>query len=60
MFRGSNNLLSSYCLSLPYRLTALIVPLPDFEVKVERRGSIAVCSSSSPGSTKDDSDHGGK
>ncbi|XP_055769401.1 NGFI-A-binding protein 2-like isoform X2 [Salvelinus fontinalis] len=32
----------------------------DFEVKVERRGSIAVCSSSSPGSTKDYSDHGGK
>nr|XP_046167916.1 NGFI-A-binding protein 2 isoform X1 [Oncorhynchus gorbuscha]XP_046167917.1 NGFI-A-binding protein 2 isoform X1 [Oncorhynchus gorbuscha] len=32
----------------------------DFEVKVERRGSIAVCSSSSPGSTKDDSDHRGK
>ncbi|CAB1353911.1 unnamed protein product [Coregonus sp. 'balchen'] len=47
-------------LSRPYRLTALIVPLPDFEVKVERRSSVAVCSSSSPGSTKDDSDRRGK
>ncbi|KAL0978222.1 hypothetical protein UPYG_G00167660 [Umbra pygmaea] len=32
----------------------------DFECKAERRGSVAGCRSSSPGSTKDDSDHGGK
>ncbi|CAB1315187.1 unnamed protein product [Coregonus sp. 'balchen'] len=32
----------------------------DFEAKAERRSSVAVCRSSSPGSTKDDSDQGGK
>ncbi|XP_029906756.1 NGFI-A-binding protein 2 [Myripristis murdjan] len=32
----------------------------DFESKAERRGSIAACRSSSPGITKDDSNHRGK
>ncbi|XP_067089938.1 NGFI-A-binding protein 2 isoform X1 [Osmerus mordax] len=32
----------------------------DYDGKAERRGSVAACRSSSPGSTKDDSDQGGK
>ncbi|KAM6980993.1 LOW QUALITY PROTEIN: NGFI-A-binding protein 2 [Aplochiton taeniatus] len=32
----------------------------DYEVKADRRGPVAACRSSSPGSTKEDSDHGRK